>query len=122
MSKETSSGPNHQGSPMARRSTPTVQEAVDKYLALRKRKFAHDTWVNDRSQLNRFADAVGRNRQMHTLTTDDLEEFFFTGDGPLCDQMAASSFNKVRSRVGTWLEFCRRRQMVDNDLMAEIDP
>lgn len=122
MPREAFSDPNRQGSSMARRSTSTVQDAVDKYLALRKRKFAHDTWVNDRSQLNRFADAVGRTRQIHTLTTDDFEEFFFTGDNPLCDQMAASSFNKVRSRVATWLEFCRRRGLVDNDLMAEIDP
>ena len=114
--------PDHKGSPMARRSTPTVHEAVEKYLALRKRKFAHDTWVNDRSQLNRFADAIGRDRQMHTLTTDEVEAFFFTGDRPLCDQMAASSFNKVRSRVSTWLDFCRRRGMIDGDLMAEIDP
>lgn len=122
MSKEAFSDPDHQGSPMARRSTPTVHEAVEKYLALRKRKFAHDTWVNDRSQLYRFANSIGRDRMMHTLTTDDVEAFFFTGDHPLCDQMAASSFNKVRSRVTTWLDFCRRRGMVDNDLMAEVDP
>lgn len=122
MSKETFFDPNKKGSPMARRSIPAVHEAVEKYLALRKRKFAHDTWVNDRSQLNRFADAIGRGRQMHTLTTDEVEAFFFTGERPLCDQMTASSFNKVRSRVSTWLDFCRRRGMIDADLMGEIDP
>ena len=106
---------------MARRTSPTVGEAVELYLALRKGKFAHDTWVNDRSQLNRFADAVGRQRQMHTLTPEDAEAFFLTGDNALCDQMAASSFNKVRSRVITWMEFCRRRRMIDQDLMGEVD-
>jgi len=120
MAKQRFSDPYQQGSSMARRSSPTVGEAVEKYLALRKKKFAHDTWVNDRSQLNRFADAVGRGRLMHTLTSDNVEDFFFTGSSPLCDLMAASSFNKVRSRVNTWLEFCRRRTWVDSDLMAEI--
>ncbi|WP_408898371.1 tyrosine-type recombinase/integrase [Nocardioides sp. R1-1] len=106
---------------MARRKSPTVQQAVDQYLALRKKKFAHDTWVNDRSQLMRFAEAVGRSRQMHTLTPEDVEDFFFTGKQPLSEQMAPSSFNKVRSRVSTWLDFCRRRQMIEGDLMAEVD-
>lgn len=122
MSKEAFFDPDRKGSTMARRSTPTVHEAVEKYLALRKRKFAHDTWVNDRSQLNRFADALGRDRQMHTLTIDEVEAFFLTGQPPLCDQMSASSFNKVRSRVSTWLDFCRRRGIIDGDLMAEINP
>lgn len=117
---DTSTDPYPEGSRMARRTTPTVREAVDKYLALRKAKFALDTWINDRSQLRRFESAVGGHRQMHTLTPEDVEEFFFTGVAPLCEQMAASSFNKVRSRVATWLEFCRRRGMIDTDLMAEV--
>jgi len=37
------------------RNTSTVDEAVDIYLKLRKAKFSHDTWVNDRSQLLRLA-------------------------------------------------------------------
>jgi integrase len=105
---------------MARRTSTTVSESVDKYLALRKAQLAPDTWINDRSQLRRFEQVIGGRRQMHTLTAEDLEAYFFTGPDPLSDRMAASSFNKVRSRIATWLEFCRRRGMVDSDLMAEV--
>ncbi len=33
------------------RHTPTVDEAVEVYLQLRKAKFSHNTWINDRGGL-----------------------------------------------------------------------
>ncbi|MCU1586508.1 MAG: hypothetical protein JWN31_1, partial [Frankiales bacterium] len=101
------------------RHTPTVDEAVEVYLQLRKAKFSHDTWINDRSQLMRLARAMN-GLQIGSLTPERMEQFFL-GPGGLSETMSASSFNKVLSRVDTFFGFCRRRTWIKGDLLGEID-
>jgi integrase len=101
------------------RNTPTIDEAVAVYLQLRKAKFAHDTWINDRSQLLRLARAMG-GLQIGSITPERMEKFFL-GEGGVAEEMAPASFNKVLSRVETFLGFCRRRGWIKGDLLAEID-
>lgn len=100
------------------RNTPTIDEAVQYYLQLRKAKFAHDTWVNDRSQLMRLARGL-KGLQVGSITPERMEQFFL-GAGGLSEEMAPSSFNKVLSRVETFFTFCRRRGWIRGDLLAEV--
>jgi integrase len=101
------------------RNTPTIDEAVASYLQLRKAKFSHDTWVNDRSQLTRLARALN-GLQVGSITPERMEQFFL-GPGGLAEEMAPSSFNKVLSRVDTFFGFCRRRGWIKGDPLGEVD-
>lgn len=101
------------------RNTPTIDEAVDCYLQLRRAKFSHDTWVNDRSQLRRLARALN-GLQVGSITPERMEHFFL-GPGGLAEEMAPSSFNKVLSRVDTFFAFCRRRGWIKGDPLGEVE-
>lgn len=47
-------------------------------------------------------------------------EHFFLGPGGLAEEMAASSYNKVLSRIETFFAFCRRRGWIKGDPLAEV--
>ena len=100
------------------RNTPSVDEAVQIYLDLRRARFAKDTWINDRSQLMRFASAMN-GLQVGSLSAERVERFFL-GEGGLSTQMGPAAFNKVLSRVGSFFSFCNRRGWLKDDLLAEI--
>jgi integrase len=108
----------HAGEFSVVRNTPTIDEAVECYLQLRKAKFSHDTWVNDRSQLTRLARALN-GLQVGSITPERMEHFFY-GPGGLVEQMVPASFNKVLSRVDTFFAFCRRRGWIKGDPLGEV--
>lgn len=97
----------------------TVAVAAEKYLNIRHGQVAHDTWINDRSQVNRFAHALG-DVPLSSLTQEQVEAFFLHDD--VVSRMAPSSFNKTRSRIKCFLDFCTRRGWLSGDLLAEIRP
>jgi len=103
----------------AREPNVTVAVAAEKYLSIRKGQVARDTWINDRSQVNRFVRALGGIR-LADLTQEQVEEYFLNED--VVASMAASSFNKTRSRIKCFLDFCTRRGWLAGDLLAEIRP
>lgn len=111
--------PPHVGEFSVVRATPTIDEAVEVYLQLRKAKFSHDTWVNDRSQLHRLARSMN-GIQVGSITPERMEHFFL-GPGGLAEVMAPSSFNKVLSRVDTFFAFCRRRGWIKGDPLGEVE-
>lgn len=98
---------------------PTLSDAIDEYLDLRRRKKAKSTLVNEESILRRFLACVG-NVNTRTLDQHHFEKFFYDGEDPLVDKLAPSSFNQARSRVTgfvTWLEgrrYTSRRALLDN--------
>lgn len=97
----------------------TVAVAAQKYLTIRQGQVAHDTWINDRSQVNRFSRALGH-VPLCELTQDQVEAFFLHDEVVVA--MAASSFNKTRSRVKCFLDFCSRRGWLVGDLLGEVRP
>lgn len=97
----------------------TVAVAAQKYLSIRQGQVAHDTWINDRSQVNRFSRALGH-VPLSELTQDQVEAFFLHDEVVVA--MAASSFNKTRSRIKCFLDFCTRRGWLVGDLLAEVRP
>jgi integrase len=88
-------------------------------LTLRRGQVANDTWINDRSQVTRFARALGH-VELTRLTQEQVEEFFLAD--PAVMAMAASSFNKTRSRIKCFLDFCIRRGWLAGDLLGEVRP
>lgn len=111
--------PPHVGEFSVVRNTPTIDDAVECYLQLRKAKFSHDTWVNDRSQLTRLARGLN-GLQVGSITPERMEHFFY-GPGGLVEQMVPASFNKVLSRVDTFFAFCRRRGWIKGDPLGEVE-
>lgn len=93
---------------MPRRSTPTVADALDMYMASRS-DLAANTALNDRSVLNQFVNGVGKDgkdKQLVYLTPDQIERHFITYVGPRNESPA--SFNKVRQRVWSFLAYTAR--------------
>jgi hypothetical protein len=64
---------------MSRRTTRpaepqiTVAMAAQKYLTIRQGQVARDTWINDRSQVDRFVRALGH-VLLADLTQDQAEQ------------------------------------------------
>jgi integrase len=101
------------------RHTPTLQAALDEYLATR-RHTAANTQINDRSVLNLFVRHVG-NIQVGHLTAQHVEDFFLGPQG-LMQRNNARSYNKVRQRVSGFLTFCADRGYKRSPLMSNVRP
>src|SRR6185437_10188748 len=100
---------------MARRETPTVQEAVTRYMESRH-TLAHTSWLNDHSVLRRFAQGVGSDRHLGSVTPERVERFLasISGQKPM-------SYNKIRSRVSLFLTYSERHGWVRNDLLVDVE-
>lgn len=101
---------------MPRKTTPKVSEVVALFQASRKAQVAKTTWVNDSSLLNVFAREVG-DPQIHLLTRVHIEDYF-AGRA----EQKATSWNKSRSRLGTFFDWCQRRGYIEGDLLSDIRP
>lgn len=101
---------------MPRRTTPRVSEAVERFITIRSAQLARQTCINDRALLNRLARTTG-DPQLHQLTRLHLEEHFLALAG-----QKPSSWNKERSRLRTFFEWCTRYGWIDTDLLADIRP
>ena len=99
---------------MARRTTPTVREAVDAYRDSR-RHLALNTRNNDKSCLDRMARSVGPDRQIGNITAQQVQDFFREFDG-----QAPASWNKAKQRVTGFLSYAQRQQWVAGDLVADV--
>jgi len=101
---------------MPRRTTPRVSEAVDRFIAIRQTTCAKQTCINDRALLRRLVRTSG-DPQLHLLTAVQIEDHFLA----LADQKP-SSWNKERSRLATFFDFCRRRGWIETDLLQDVRP
>jgi integrase/predicted RNA-binding Zn-ribbon protein involved in translation (DUF1610 family) len=98
-----------------RRTSPFLHDAMVEYQANRADRVARSTWLNDQSVLDRFCRGVG-NPRVHLLTREATEAWFLA----LAQEQQASSYNKVKSRVGGLLSFCQRRCWLTTDPLAEV--
>lgn len=103
---------------MARR-TPSVQAALDEYLATRQHN-AENTRINDQSVLQAFVRRIG-DIQVGHLTARHVENYFL-GSGGLIERNNPRSYNKVRQRVLGFLTFCADRGYSRTPLMTNIRP
>ncbi|HSP37737.1 MAG TPA: site-specific integrase [Frankiaceae bacterium] len=112
------------------RRTPSVTEAMNDYLALRSaQRKAVNTIANEKSLITRFSVHCG-DIQVGNLRNLHVEGFFFHRDTGLIythrnaamtgKEMAASSYNKCRSHMASFLKFCTSRGWVRLDLMSQI--
>lgn len=100
---------------MPRRTTPSLTEALDAFLAIREVQTAPSTFANDRALLRKFVSEI-HTRQVHQLEPGHLEAWF----AKEAKRQAPSSYNKVRTRVKTFLDFCTRRGWLTSDPLGEI--
>ncbi len=111
--------------------SPLLSAAVENYIEVRRHHLATATALNDASVLRRMARHIGP-VPVHALQPAQLESFFYGRDGlqrgrPALSGlgargMQASTLNKARSRVKGFLEFCRSRRWVDQDLLVNVRP
>ncbi len=101
---------------MPRTKTPTLIEAVDEFYETRSVHLAPTTLYNERSVIRSFMRGVGEKRQCHTITQREVERWFAAE----ANRQAASSYNKVHSRVSGFIRFCQRRGWITADLMGEV--
>jgi integrase len=100
---------------MPRRQTPRLSEALAEYEIVRSTHLAKTTLQNDHSVLTRFIKGVG-DPQAHLLT-DRAVELYFAGEAT---RQAASSFNKVRTRVNGFMQFLQRRGWLGSNPLEEV--
>lgn len=102
---------------MPRKQTPRLSAALVEYETIRRSRLAQSTLQNDHSVLARFIQGVG-DPQAHLLTPRAVELYFAQESA----RQMASSFNKVRTRVGLFMKFLQRRGWIDADPLAEVAP
>lgn len=101
---------------MPRKTTPTLMKAADEFYETRATYLAPTTLANETSVIRTFVRGIGEQRQCHTVTQRQVELWFAAE----AKRQAASSYNKVRSRVTGFVQFCQRRGWIESDLMGEI--
>jgi len=102
---------------MPRKTSPRLSEALADFQGVRATYVAPTTLANDQSVLQRFVAGVG-DPCCHNLTSQTVERYF----AALAREQQPRSFNKVRSRVNTFLAFCGRRGWMDRDPLGEVRP
>jgi integrase len=100
---------------MPRKRTPRLSEALAEYQIVRSAHLAPTTLANDRSVLQRFVEGVG-NPPCHQLSARACELYF----AQEAARQQASSFNKIKTRIGGFTKFMQRRGWLDADPIAEI--
>lgn len=101
---------------MPRRTSPSLTEAVAEFQETRETYVAQTTLRNDWSLLRKFTREMGPDKQVHTITQRQLELWFARE----AKRQKASSYNKVRTRIVGFVNFCQRRGWVTSDLMGEV--
>ena len=102
---------------MPRKTTPRLSEALAQYMTNRRTYCAATTVSNDQALLRKFVREVG-DRQVHLLNQTHVETWFARES----ERQMASSYNKVRTRVAGFIDFCQRRGWLTQDLLGEIRP
>ena len=102
---------------MPRKITPTLTEALENYLRSRHH-LSTNTMMNDRSVLQRFVRGLGADRQIGNVTPRQVERWFI--DVCAATNANESSYNKVRARVSSFLQYCARHGWVKVDLLQDV--
>jgi integrase len=102
---------------MPRKVTPILEAALDDYLQSRHHLSAN-TLMNDRSVLHRFIRGLGEQRQIGNITPQQVERWFAVEC--VAANPKPSSYNKVRQRVGGFLQYCARHGWVKTDVMRDV--
>lgn len=100
---------------MPRKTTPKLSEALKQYLLIRATHVAKSTLANDQALLRKFVRDVG-DPQTHLLDPVTVETWF-AGEAA---RQQPSSYNKVRTRVRTFVSFCVRRGWLGADPTADV--
>lgn len=100
-----------------------LSDAIDEYLAVRKRSVKATTHGNDTKVLKRFLAHVG-NIQIKNLKASHVENFFFgegeDGEPSFYERVQPASFNIVLQHVGLFLRWCERKRYLKRDLLEDV--
>lgn len=102
---------------MPRKTTPTLEDALEDYLRSRHH-LSPNTLANDGSVLRRFIRDLGAGRQVGNVTPHQVERWFAITC--VAANPKASSYNKVRQRVGGFVNYCSRHGWVKTDLLQDV--
>lgn len=109
---------------MATRVTPSVDEAVQTYLASRKRRLKPNSLIRERDILLRFARFVGP-KQVGRLTDKDYEGFYDAcadGTAPGSRKpLGSAALRQVRLRLIWFSDYCAAKGWHKPGLTAFID-
>lgn len=101
---------------MPRKTSPRLEEVVERYLMTRKTHLAERTYTTQKRVLTLFTSFMGLKKQVHTLEQWECERYF----SALRDQVKASSYNTYRSHIGHFTAWMHRQGYTDTDLMGEV--
>lgn len=102
---------------MPRKTSPTLEECVDKYQRARSISKETATVANDGYVLRALMAAMGATTQVHKVTEDDMETYM-TGER---QRLNENSFNKYRSRLSMFFAFCIRKGWMTANPMDFIE-
>lgn len=100
-----------------------LNDAIDEYLANRRRHVRPDTLSNETKTLRVFLAEVG-NLQLKNLKASHVERFFYGGDeddenAPI-NRLEPGSFNNILQHVRSLLAWAERRGYVRRNLLEEV--
>lgn len=109
-----------------------IGEAVEAFLRMRSSRCSPVTMKNDALVLRRFVASLPSDIQVRHLQPHHVEEWFYgehgltsphrTRDGRKRPPIEASTHNYYRNRLKSFLDYCSRRGLLRNDLLAEVAP
>jgi integrase len=99
------------------KSTPTISEAAQQYVTVREAWTKPKTMASVRSNVLRFAAAMGE-KQIGRLTAYEVEAYF----AQTSQRVTPGTYNMMRGRIGQFLQFCQGRGWISRDLMQNVRP
>src|SRR4051794_19738533 len=115
---------------------PTLTEAVEQYLSLRRARYANTSVRQEGYVLRRFAAWIeretGRDVQVRHLRPEHVEDFFYgphgvmaehwTRDGRRREPLQASSHNYLRTRLKGLFDYLAHRGLTRAALLTQVTP
>jgi integrase len=111
---------------------PRLSEALARYQAMRRARYAAPTTKNENFVLSRFLDWYGEDVQVRHLRASRVEEWFHgsdglraphvTRDGVEREPIQESTYNFYRSRLKSFFAFCNTNGWLKNDPLVHVTP
>ena len=102
---------------MPRKTSPTVEAAIEDFQDVRSTQVGKHTLYNDGVILQQLARTVGATKQVHQALVPKAVEQYMVKEK---ERLNGASYNKVRSRLSGFFLFCRRRGWLDEDPFAFV--
>lgn len=102
---------------MPRKTSPTVEAAIEDFQDVRSTQVGKHALYNDGVILQQLARSVGATKQVHQALVPKAVEQYMVKEK---ERLNGASYNKVRSRLSGFFTFCRRRGWLDEDPLAFV--